>query len=159
MIRPTLNPDEIFNQLVEMNSERAKEIHLEDEVRRLSNERKLEFGVNVLIVLCLFFGFSPMAQAKEYTDTEIVNAIRKAEGTWTYGIKSIKCSTTAECRQICFNTVRNNRKRFAKYGHKDHPDFISFLASRYCPIGAENDPTGLNKNWQKNVRYFLNKGA
>lgn len=33
--------------------------------------------------------------------------------------------------------------------------YIEFLASRYCPIGADNDPQGLNKNWVKNVKYFL----
>ena len=96
------------------------------------------------------------ANAEDYTDVEIVNAIRKAEGTWTYGIKSIKCETTTECRKICFNTVRNNRTRYARTDKKQ--DYISFLAKRYCPVGAENDPTGLNKNWEKNVRYFLNKG-
>lgn len=36
-------------------------------------------------------------------------------------------------------------------------DYIEFLASRYCPIGADNDPQGLNKNWVKNVKYFLTK--
>lgn len=114
------------------------------------------------LVALLFIGgclFSNIAQASDYTNEQIVNAIRKAEGNWNYGIKSVKCTTSAECRKICFNTVRNNRKRFAQYGFKNHPDFIAFLASRYCPIGAENDPTGLNKNWERNVRYFLAKGA
>ena len=41
------------------------------------------------------------AQAEEnWTDEEIVNAIRKAEGTWTYGIKSVKCETEKECQKI-----------------------------------------------------------
>lgn len=29
--------------------------------------------------------------------------------------------------------------------------FILFAQRRYCPIGAENDPEGLNKNWATNV--------
>lgn len=29
------------------------------------------------------------------------------------------------------------------------------FARIYCPIGADNDPKGLNKNWLKNVRFFL----
>lgn len=36
-------------------------------------------------------------------------------------------------------------------------DYIEFLGSRYCPVGADNDPQGLNKNWVKNVKYFLTK--
>jgi hypothetical protein len=36
-------------------------------------------------------------------------------------------------------------------------DFISYLSKSYCPIGASNDPKGLNKNWVKNVKTFYNK--
>jgi hypothetical protein len=97
-----------------------------------------------------------VASAEEYSDEQIVNAIRKAEGTWTYGIKSVKCETEKECRKICANTVRNNRKRF--HSQNKHKEFIGYLAHRYCPVGASNDPKGLNKNWEKNVRYFLKRG-
>jgi hypothetical protein len=34
------------------------------------------------------------------------------------------------------------------------PSFISYFASIWCPIGAGNDPTGLNKNWYPNVLKF-----
>lgn len=112
---------------------------------------------NKAIIIACFLLLTTRAFA--YTDEQIVNAIYKAEGgadaQYLYGIRSIKCSGDTECRKICSNTVRNNRKRFADYGHKDYPDFISFLASRYCPIGASNDPKGLNKNWEKNVRRLL----
>lgn len=99
----------------------------------------------------------------EYTDEQIVNAIYKAEGgdhaEYPYGIRSVSCGTRDECRKICRNTVKNNRLRYAQYGKKSHPDFITFLASRYCPVGAGNDPKNLNKNWIKNVRYFLNEAS
>lgn len=29
------------------------------------------------------------------------------------------------------------------------------FAQRWAPIGAENDPTNLNKNWVKNARFYL----
>ena len=35
-------------------------------------------------------------------------------------------------------------------------DLLAF-ANRYCPIGAKNDPTGLNNNWYKNAKYYMNK--
>lgn len=118
------------------------------------------FFTAVLIVLtwiCIFFLFrTTLAHADEYTDEEIVNAIRKAEGVWNYGIKSVKCGTEKECRRVCLRTVHNNRRRYDQ-GHQPSEDFIKFLANRYAPIGADNDPDGLNQNWQKNVKYFLNQ--
>ena len=32
---------------------------------------------------------------------------------------------------------------------------LEAFAARWCPIGAENDPTGLNKNWLRNARYYM----
>ena len=94
------------------------------------------------------------------TDEVIVNAIYLAEGgaktRYPYGIVSI--DTKGDCeyaRKLCFNTVRNNKKRFRN--QSKYTDYIEFLGSRYCPVGAKNDPTGLNKNWVKNVKYFINK--
>ncbi len=34
---------------------------------------------------------------------------------------------------------------------------LKAFADRYCPIDAENDPTGLNKNWYPNAKYWMNK--
>ena len=39
-MKPTLNPDEIFNQLVETNNDRQRELRLEAEVERLSHEMR-----------------------------------------------------------------------------------------------------------------------
>jgi len=91
-----------------------------------------------------------------YTLDQWANAIRKSEGNSNYGILSVPCSTTQECRRICKNTVRNNHKRWIKAGKRG--DYLTFLANRYCPIGASNDPKGLNKHWKKNVAYHLTKG-
>lgn len=90
-----------------------------------------------------------------YSLDEWANAIRKAEGNKNYGILSVKCNTTKECRQICKNTVKNNWKRYIK---KDKTptfrEYLSFLAKRYCPINCWND-NGTNKFWEKNVMHFL----
>lgn len=106
------------------------------------------------------------AHAKEYTNTEIVNAIFLAEGgkaaTYKYGIRSVKYRNEAEARKICFNTVRNNRKRFKAYGYKQHSSFIQFLGSRYCPTKGRNltqSEKRLNGNWVRNVEMFLAKGV
>lgn len=90
-----------------------------------------------------------------YICTDIVNAIGKAENSkrHPYGIM-IK---TKDPRKTCMNTVNNNVMRYVKAGEPGG-DFIHFLSLRYAPIGAANDPRGVNKNWENNVKYFLKKG-
>lgn len=116
----------------------------------------------MMVGFCMFLaglmliGSCKLAHA--YTDEQYANAIKKAEGTWSYGIKSISCSTEIECRRICVHTIKNNKRRFKEYGYQNYPTFISFLGSRYTPINAGNDPQGLNRNWIKNVNYFLREG-
>ena len=127
------------------------------------------FLMSLFFVIVFWFVFSVLdtAHAEEsidgYTVNQYVEAIFLAEGgeraEYPYGIRSIKCSTKSECRRICYNTVRNNRDRFRR--QKVYKDFLSFLGSRYCPTtGNALSPmeSKLNKNWQKNVRYFLAKG-
>ena len=113
----------------------------------------------VVMVLATF----SLSFAGNYSNNEYVEAIYKAEGgkkaKKPYGILSVPCNTKKECRQICYNTVRNNKKRYKEYGHKQYDTYLEFLASRYAPVGASNDPTNLNKNWIKNVKYFLKKGS
>jgi hypothetical protein len=106
------------------------------------------------LIICLFC----FTSAHAYTNEEYANAIRHAEGTWTYGIKTVKCDSEKECRKVALRTIHNNRIRFSKYGRRKYPDFISFLGSRYCPLNAGNDPQGLNKNWIRNVSFFLKEG-
>lgn len=93
-----------------------------------------------------------------WTDSQLADAIFKAEGgykaKYLYGIVSVRYKDEAEARQICLNTVRNNRKRFLK--QDKYSDYLDFLASRYCPVGCDND-NGTNKYWIKNVKFFLNQ--
>ena len=107
----------------------------------------------LVLLLLMFPGF---AYAGDYTDTQIVEAIYKAEGgnkaTWLYGIRSVSYDTPQEARRICFNSVRNNRKRWIKAGKPE--SFIVFMGRRYCPPKAH----AKNSNWVRNVTYFLNRG-
>ena len=114
--------------------------------------------LTLLIALFLVLD-SHAATMPDYTDGEIVSAIYQIEGGVTakkpFGVLSVKCMGYLDCKEICHNTVRNNRKRFAKQSQEK--DFLSFLAKRYAPVGAGNDPRGLNKNWEKNLRMVLAK--
>lgn len=96
------------------------------------------------------------ASTPEYFN-KVVTAIGRAENSvkYPYGIKSIPTNGDKDyARKICYNSVRNNYRRWVNAGKPE--DFISFMSRRYCPIGAPDDPNGLNKNWVKNVRAFLN---
>ena len=115
----------------------------------------------VLIILMSLFVMAILAFAEqEWTDEEICEAIFWSEGgydtRYPYGIKSVSCKGIKGCKIVCLRTIRSNRKRYADYGHKDYGSYLEFLASRYAPIGASNDPTNLNKNWLTNVKWFLN---
>lgn len=101
-----------------------------------------------------------VAQAAEPDVAAIVEAIYWAEGgpktRHPFGILSVKCEGYAECKRICRNTVRNNVRRWKQAGMRE--DYLEFLARRYAPTqGATNDPSGLNRHWLKNVRFFLAK--
>ena len=52
-------------------------------------------------------------------------------------------------------TIMKNRERWVKDPNKQW--FITFLAKRYAPINAENDPYGYNTNWFGNVLFWTNK--
>lgn len=109
-------------------------------------------------LLAAFLLISGCAWAEpEYSNVMICDAIFRAEGgakaQYYYGIRSVHYKDIAEARRICINTVRNNKRRWKEAGSKG--EFLEFLARRYCPVGAGNDPKGLNKHWLKNVRYWL----
>ena len=123
--------------------------------------------VIITFIICAFcWWFIGKAGAQEipgYSDIQIVNAIYLAEGgvhaQYPFGIRSTSCAGYTSCRQICLTTIKHNRRRFAEYGFKTNPDFISFLGNRYCPIRGRlsKSEKRVNKNWQRNVRYFLRK--
>jgi len=114
----------------------------------------------IVLAIVVFFMLSREAMAGEpfYSNEEIADAIYLAEGgaktNHPYGILAHYKHTTP--RQACINTIKSARIRFAKQSKET--DFVYFLSLTYCPIGAKNDPTGLNKNWIKNVKFFLERG-
>ena len=85
----------------------------------------------------------------------LADAIYKAEGgvktNHPYGIMVKYKHTTP--RQACINTIKHKWRDYNDQKIKGQT-FLEYLASRYAPIGAENDPTNLNKNWLKNVSKF-----
>ena len=117
---------------------------------------------HLIIVFMALNALTLNALAVDLNVDQLADAIYLAEGgaktRHPYGIlKKYKVTTP---RQACINTINSALKRWHKQGKKGNAnDFIVFLAKTYCPIGAVNDPTGLNKNWVKNVTYFYNRGV
>lgn len=114
----------------------------------------MSYKWNLFWVMFFFLLFSVVyCRAEDYTNDEIANAIYKAEGSEKaskpFGILSVECNGYDECRQICLNTIKNQRIRHAK--HNCGKDFFVCFRNRYAPL--EVHP--LNKNWLKNVRWFL----
>lgn len=87
-------------------------------------------------------------RAQAINVNRLADAIYWAEGgaktNHPYGILAHYQHTSP--RQACINTINHALRDWNGKG-----DFIAFLGSRYCPVGASNDPRGLNKNWIKNV--------
>lgn len=60
-----------------------------------------------------------------------------------------------------FNTIEEGINSFVKNLKNGYFDkglnSIEEIQKKYCPVGAENDPNGLNKNWISGVTYFYNQ--
>ena len=122
--------------------------------RRSKILKSLHLKVIVLTAMAFLISSRVSEGSPIFDVDKLANAIYHAEGgvktRHPYGILTKYKHTTP--RQACINTIKHALRDWNGEG-----DFITFLGSRYCPIGASNDPRGLNKNWVKNVRYFLSK--
>lgn len=89
----------------------------------------------------------------------IVAAIRYTEnGSYgkEYGILAKGCKKTYRSQAgWCAATVYKRYNAWVKLGSRG--SFIEYLGKSYAPIGASNDPKNLNKNWVKNVEYYVAK--
>ena len=118
----------------------------------------------VLALLVLNFISGPACASNEAYLQKVVSAIEKAENSakYPFGIKSVKVNSYQEAKQTCLNVVRyrywlwSTRSDVAPSPKSQGLDFISYLASSYCPIGAPDDKkTNVNRFWISNVNHFL----
>lgn len=90
---------------------------------------------------------------------KLASAIKAAENSKShpYGIMRPYCgpNSEAQCRKGCIQTIQ---KRLRLFQSEDLPQndksFIEYLSRSYAPLNAKNDPSGLNKNWVRNVSWF-----
>ena len=90
-------------------------------------------------------------------DPRLVQAVVNAEGNI---VKAIQCSipsitTRAQAIDVLCRSAVHAMSDFVRTGHA--ASFVSFWGARWAPLGAANDPHGLNANWSKNVRQLWNE--
>jgi len=100
-------------------------------------------------------------------DARLLAAIRKAEMGGPgreFGVLSIPAPTYQDQANIAANTIRNNVSRYegdtglsAMLDGRYTDSFIAYLGAKYAPIGAGNDPSGLNANWITNVTTWYGR--
>lgn len=93
----------------------------------------------------------------------MARAVKFAENNpKNHGVLSIK---TDNPDQVVTNSVKKNYDRWstgqkpAKWIDEKPKKYVDFMQRRWAPIGAENDPDGLNVNWAPNVRWFIKQNV
>ena len=92
--------------------------------------------------------------------SRIVAAIRYAENGRKgreYGVLHPRALNKSYRIQAgwCAATVQKNYDRWEQAGAPG--EVVVYLGNIYCPVGADNDPTGLNQHWIKNVSKLYKK--
>jgi hypothetical protein len=92
------------------------------------------------------------AVAKDFgLDPGLLQAVVVAEGNI---VRAVQCSvpsvqTRAEALRVA---ARSCVHAMCDYVKEDAAQpFVEFWGARWAPVGAKNDPQGLNKNWPRNV--------
>ena len=103
--------------------------------------------------------------AKIGVQPEFLAAIRMAENGGPgreFGVLSQEANTYDLQCKLAALSIRNNLFRFVTDNSNMWPTvndrysnvFIAYMGRRWAPVGARNDPNGLNKNWIVNVTNF-----
>jgi len=75
-----------------------------------------------------------------------------AEGAWNTDLKTqaewAMATLVKDTKRWHTNTLATGKDR------KEYKDFIDYFGSKWAPIGAENDPYGLNQNWLPNFQKY-----
>ena len=104
-------------------------------------------------------------------DPDFLRAIRRVENGGPgkeFGVLSVPAPTYHDQARVAAETVRRTIARYEGTGRRAvdpasqryTPEFVRFFSSRYAPLGAANDPTGLNRFHTRNLlRVYGAHGA
>ena len=157
-----------IEQNVEQEIDAQEKVHWDIEVKKMEEATpRPQRSTNTFRVIPYFsheeIGMIFAAAKRNNLNTElayILFAIRKAENGKAgkeFGIMNPEANDFDSQAGWCAATIKKNYDRWIDAGCPD--DFITFLGSKYCPVGAENDPNNLNQHWVGNVKEWVEKVA
>ena len=94
--------------------------------------------------------------ARTGVDPSLLSALRRTENGGVgreFGVLSVAAPDLGAQARVAANTIRNTQARFEQAGGtvvdaasgRYTDAFLHFFSSRYAPVGAQNDPAGLNR--------------
>jgi hypothetical protein len=90
----------------------------------------------------------------------ILDAVRKVEGVPSYGVMTLarrygshRVVPEALGRAEAAKIMHKMYRRWRAQGRPG--DFLDYMHKRYAPVGASNDPTGLNRHWRRNLERYM----
>jgi hypothetical protein len=108
--------------------------------------------------------------ARTGVDPSLLVALRRTENGGPgreFGVLSVAAPDLDAQARVAANTVRNSIQRFERGGQaaldpatgRYTEEFLRYLSARYAPIGAANDPAGLNRHHAANLIGLYQKVA
>jgi hypothetical protein len=102
------------------------------------------------------------AASRAAVDPHFLGALRRAENGGPgreFGVLSVSAPTYEDQVRLAAASIRRNVERFEATGRtaidpttgRYSEEFIRFFSNRYAPVGAANDPTGLNQHHARNL--------
>mgnify|MGYP005812597381 CR=1 FL=1 len=103
-------------------------------------------------------------------DPALLVALRRTENGGPgreFGVVSVAAEGLEAQARVAATTVRNSLAHFERQGGvaidptttRYTDDFLRFLSARYAPIGAANDPRGLNRHHAANLIALYRKAS
>jgi hypothetical protein len=96
-------------------------------------------------------------------DPALLAALRRAENGGPgreFGVLSVPAPSLDDQARVAANSIRNAAARFERQGGlavdpatgRYTDEFLRFFSARYAPVGADNDPGGLNRHHARNLQ-------
>lgn len=91
-------------------------------------------------------------------DASLIQAVVNAEGNI---LRAVQCSlpsvqTREKALEVVCRSAVHAMSDYVRLQPSSRAEFIAFWGERWAPVGAANDPRGLNASWVGNVRKLWN---